>query len=108
MPQITPFSAQASAISASVTASASASTPLPAKGNTLRVVNEGPNVAFLSIGAGAQTATVPSGSAAQTCMAVLASSDSTFTIPNDAVYNFSAICRAAQTAVLTIYVGEGQ
>ena len=114
------FGTNASGISHAVTSSASTAVLLPTvpfadylkQGKcTIRIVNEGPSIAFFAIGSGASTAaTLPTTTAAQTCDAVLPGSDVTFTLkpindPNS-VY-FSAICRAAGTANLTIYVGRG-
>lgn len=101
------FSALSKAITLSVTSTASASTALPAQGATLRIVNEGASIVFVSVGSGTQTATLPTASALATCTPILASSDAVFSIPPDAIYNISAICRAAGTATLTIQVGEG-
>lgn len=100
------FSAQAKTVSVAVTATASSSAALPGRGNQVRLHNEGPNAAFISVGSGAQTATVPDGTAAATCTPVPVG-DMTLTIPSDAVYNFSLICRASQTAQVNIQVGEG-
>jgi len=114
-----PFTAQALTLPISVTATASASTALPAVGNSIRIVNEGPNVAFVSIGTGAQTATLPNATATATSTPVLAGSDIVLTVPKvdgvpvNGVYpaatplNISAICRAAGTAILDVQVGEG-
>jgi len=102
-----PFSAQAKTLPITVTASASVSAALPGQGNSLRVVNEGPNVAFFSVGAGAQTATLPNATPTATSTPILPGEDASFTIPNDAVYNISAICRASGTATLDVQVGEG-
>lgn len=99
------FSAQSPTILISVTTTASSSVALPATGNTIRIVNEGPNVAYVSIGAAAQTATLPTGTAAATCTAVLPSSDITMSIP-DGRQNISAIARTG-TASLNVQVGEG-
>lgn len=107
MINVQPFSAQAKTLDISVTASASTSTALPAQGNTLRVVNEGPNVCFVSIGSGTQTATLPSSSVPVATCTPLMPGDTSLTIPGDAVYNISAICRASQTARLSVQVGEG-
>lgn len=104
---LTPFSAQSLTKPISVTSTASTSTALPGQGNTLRVYNEGPNVAFISVGAGTQTATLPNATATATSTPVGPGEDCSFTIPNDAVYNISAICRAAGTATLDVQVGEG-
>ena len=101
-----PFSAQAKTLPISVTSSASTSTALPGQGNSVRIVNEGPNVAFVSIGLGTQTATLPNASPTATSTPV-AVGDCVLGIPQDAVYNISAICRAGQTATLSVQVGEG-
>lgn len=102
-----PFSASSKTAPITVTATASTSAALPGQGNTVRIVNEGPNVAFVSIGAGAQTATLPNATPTATSTPVLAGTDVAFSIPNDAVYNISAICRASGTATLDVSVGEG-
>ena len=105
--QVLPFTATSKTLPISVTATASSSTALPGQGNTVRVVNEGPNVAFLSIGSGTQTAVLPNSTPTATSTPVLAGTDVSFTIPNDQVYNISAICRANGTATLDLQVGEG-
>ena len=107
------FSAQAKTMSVAVTASASASTALPSGGDSIRIYNEGPNTAFVSIGEGAQTATLPAtsgASAVATCTVVGAGIDAVFSIaslPGGTPLNISAICRAAGTATLDVSVGEG-
>jgi len=107
MAALIPFSATSKTLPISVTATASTSTALPGQGAAVRIVNEGPNIAFVSIGAGTQTATLPNAGPTATSTPVLAGSDVTFTIASDAVYNISAICRAAGTATLDVQVGEG-
>ena len=101
------FNAQAKAISISVAAVASASVALPGKGSCVRIVNEGPDTAFISIGSGTQTATTPNSTPAGTATPVLPSSDIILSIPSDQVYNISAICRSAGSATLDVQVGEG-
>lgn len=105
---LNPISAQCLTKPITVTSSASTSTALPAVGNTLRVVNEGPNVAFISVGTGTQTATLPNATATATSFPVVVG-DSSFTIANDGTtaLNISAVCRASQTATLVVSVGEG-
>lgn len=104
-----PFSIQAKTLEIDVTSTASTSIALPGQGNSIRIVNEGPNIAFVSVGAGAQTATLPSTSApTATSTPVLNGEDSMFTIPNDQIYNISAICESGQSATLDVQVGEGQ
>jgi flagellar capping protein FliD len=102
----TPFSAQSLSLPVSVTSTASASTALPAKGNVIRLVNEGPNICFISVGTGAQTATLPNATPTATSTPI-APGDCTLTIPSDSIQNISAICRASGTATLTVQVGEG-
>ena len=104
---ILPFSATSLTLPISVTSTASTSTALPGQGNTVRIINEGPNVAFISIGAGSQVATLPNATSTATSTPVLGGSDISLTIPNTAVFNISAICRAAGTATLDVQVGEG-
>lgn len=105
---VIPFSASAKSMSISATDTASASTALPSQGNTLRIVNEGPDAAFVSVGAGAQTATLPSESAPTgTATPILPGTDISLSIPSNDVLNISAICRASKTATLTVQVGEG-
>lgn len=101
-----PFSAQALSLPISVTSTASTSAALPAAGNTLRCLNEGPNVCFISVGTSAQTATLPNATPTATSFPVVVG-DSSFTIPSNAVYNISAVCRANQTATLVVSVSEG-
>lgn len=99
-----PFTSQSNAIAISATATASVAVAMPGVGNSIRVVNEGPNIAFLSIGSG--LATVPTGTAALTCIPCPVG-DITLGIVSGAGQTISAICRATQTAVLTVQVGEG-
>lgn len=104
---VLPFSATSKTLPITVTSTASSSVALPGQGNSVRIVNEGPNTVFISIGSGAQTAVLPNSTPTATSTPVLASTDVTFTIPNDAIYNISAICRAAGTATIDVQVGEG-
>lgn len=99
-------SAQALTLPVSVSASASTSAALPNQGNTLRIVNEGPNVCFIAVGAGAQTATLPNATPTKTSVPV-AVGDTSLSIPADQIYNISAICRASQTATISVCVTEG-
>lgn len=100
------FSQPCLTLPVAVTTTASTSTALPGKGNTLRIVNEGPNIAFISIGTGTQTATVPNTTPTQTSVPVWVG-DNAFDIDPSSVLNVSAICRATQSAQLNIQVGYG-
>lgn len=102
-----PFPAQAKTLPISVTATASTSANLPDRGRTVRIVNEGPNDAFVSIGKGTQTATLPNATPTTTSTPVLAGSDVTLSIPDSSGLAISAICRAGGTATLDVQVGEG-
>lgn len=102
-----PFSAQSKTLKISVTNTASTSGALPGAGNTLRVVNEGSNTAFISVGTGAQAATVPDVSTpVATCTPILSGEDAVFSIPASSTLNISAIT-ATSTATLYVSVGEG-
>lgn len=102
-------SAQSKTLDISVNSTASTSGALPGvAGNTLRIVNEGPNVCFISVGTGTQTATLPSNSTPTATSTPVYPGDTSLSIPNDQVYNISAICRANQTARLSVQVTEGQ
>lgn len=101
------FSAQANTTAISVTAVASVPVQLPFSGSSVRIVNEGPNVAFVAIAAAATNATLPGAApGAQTCTPVLAGSDVTMGMAPGLNW-ISAICRAAGTATLSISTGEG-
>lgn|SRR3990167_3296860 len=109
------FSASAQSISISVTATASTSVNLPGIGTSVRLVNEGPNRCYVSIGSGSQTATVPDGTAVATATPVLAGADVILGVqnpPSPASGNptplqISAVCRTGETATLIVQCGEG-
>ena len=89
------------------TTSASASVALPAAGQTVRIVNHGPNDAYVAIGTAAQTAVVPTGTPSASATPVLAGSDVTFSIASfGSVNNISAIT-ATGTATLDVQVDGG-
>lgn len=100
------FSAQSKV----TTFSAATTPPTPKQlsnaGNTLRVVNEGPNAAFIAVGdtSAASIAVVPADGGVLSCF-VAAGADVTFSIPSDSAKFVSAICRTG-TAVMEFYAGE--
>lgn len=100
------FSAQSKVTTVSVTTTASAAEQLPNAGNTLRVVNEGPNAVFICVAdtAALAVATVPSDGSVTSCFVGI-NADVTFSIPNDAAKYVSAICRTG-TATVEFYAGE--
>lgn len=105
------FSAQATTIGIAATATASTPALLPFSCGSLRIVNEGPNVAFVAVAASSTAATLPGAvPGATTCTPVLASSDVTLSIaggPGGQAQYISAVCRAAGTAALSVSMGEG-
>lgn len=109
------FPQRALTLAIAVTATSSTSQALPALGTHVRLVNEGPNNCYVSIGSGAQTATVPpTSSPVATCTPVLAGSDVVLSIPGNSgssaaltPLNIAAVCRAGQTATLIVQCGEG-
>lgn len=95
----------------SCTSTASTSQSLPGYGSIVRLVNEGPNNAYVSIGSGTQTATLPpTSNPTVTCLPVLAGADVIFSVgvnqPPTGL-NISAVCRASETATLLVQCGEG-
>jgi len=102
-----PFTAQAKGIRVACTTSASSSVALPCAGNVVRIFNGGTVPAYVSIGTGTQTATVPTtGAGAATCTVIPAGWAVTLSIPNDSAQNISGITGSG-TANLDVYVGEG-
>lgn len=92
--------------SATLDATDVSSTPTPANSgpsgghSVMRIVNAGPNTAFVRFGVGAQTALA-------TDMPVLAGVTEVFSKSAD-VDTVAAICAATQTATIYITCGEGQ
>lgn len=103
---VQPFTAQGLTLPISCTTSASTSVALPAKGSVVRLVNEGANAAFVSIGTGTQTATLPNATSTATSTPVLPGTDISLSIPADSVLSISAITRSSTTTLHAI-VGEG-
>jgi hypothetical protein len=103
---IQPFTAGAQCFSVALTTVSSTSVVLPNAGDTIRLVNEGPNTAYVSIGTGPQVATVPGAVAANTCTPVLAGSDVTFSIPPSNAVQLAAVV-AQGSALLNVQVGNG-
>lgn len=100
------FSAQSKVL----TFAAATTPPTPKQmsnsGNSLRVVNEGPNAAFIAVGdtSAAAIAVLPVDGGVLSCF-VAAGADVTFSIPNDTAKFVSAICRTGN-AVIEFYAGE--
>lgn len=100
------FSAQTKCSTVSATTTASAAEQLSNSGNTLRVVNEGPNAVFICVAdtAAAAVATLPADGSVSSCFVGI-NADVTFAIPNDSAKFVSAICRTG-TATVLFYAGE--
>ena len=107
---IQPFSCSSPAITVAATAAALTAVALPlSKGNVTRIVNEGPNIVFIALGALAVLATLPTtGNGTGTSTPVLVGEDVVFSRNPDVELYISTICRAAGTATLTVQCGEGQ
>lgn len=102
-----PFRADQSSFSISVTSTASTGAAFgnaPAVNSdntTVRIVNEGPNRAYIAVGSSTVAATVPSGTAASTATPILPGEDITVSvIPGHT--HISAICRSSETATLIV------
>jgi len=99
------ISATASTASATLDGTDVSSTPTPANAgpsggkSVMRIVNAGPNTAFIRYGVGAQTAVT-------TDMPILAGTSELFSKGGD-VDTVAAICASAQTATIYITCGEG-
>lgn len=107
---VPPFQTNAPCITISASSTATAAVPLPLAGSgfQMRIVNEGPNVAFFATSPnGVVLATLPAAGTTTTCTAILSGEDATFTLSSTDKF-ISAICRSTQTAVLSVYVGVGQ
>lgn len=104
------FSARAPGITVAATAAALTAVELPqGTGNAIRIVNEGPNVVFVALGASDVAATLPTtGVGARTCTAILASSSVVLRRDPQKDTHISTICRATGTGTLSVYLGEGQ
>jgi hypothetical protein len=102
-----PFSGQAKWISIDVTTSSSTAVDLPAAGDSLNVINEGPSTVYFCVSDAGTAATVPTGTAAATCTPVLASTDKCHSIPGSGIKKITAIC-ASGSATLRVAVGDGQ
>ena len=98
------FSAQAKGITVSVTDAASTAANLPAIGNSVRIVNESADIAFVSITTAGTAAALPTGTAAAVCTPVRAASEVVLSIDGMTQQKISAICRSTKTATLTVHV----
>ena len=108
MDSILLFSAQALGILVTAsTGSGGASFALPQAGDTLHLMNTSTSDAYISVGQGAQTATLPSSVAAATCTCIFGRSDVPFRIPRNNNLQIAALTSGG-TAALNIYIGEGQ
>lgn len=109
-----PFSGTALTITVAATASALTAVALPVGadtttvGNSIRIVNEGPNICFIAMGASTVLATLPAnGAGVTTCIPVLSGEDLILTRSPLVDRFISTICRSSGTATLTVSVGEG-
>lgn len=113
-PVTRPFVCASPAISVSATSTATTAVALPVTsagaGSIIRIVNEGPSIAFISLGSviASTVATLPTtGGGTATCSPILPGEDASFTRDTKLETLISAICRAGGTAALTVQTGEG-
>lgn len=103
-----PFYAQAKTFKIDVTSTASTSKAL---GNIdekqIRIVNNGNFTAFFDVGIGSQIATVPTTTALNTCIPILAGEDLIFSIPKNQALQISAICNTGESTTLYVSIGDG-
>lgn len=109
-----PFSATALTITVAGTQTALTAVALPVgtdvttAGNSIRVVNEGPNICFIALGASTVLATLPTtGAGVTTCIPVLSGEDVILSRSPTSDRFISTVCRSSGTATLTVSVGEG-
>lgn len=103
-----PFYAQAKTFKIDVTATSSTNITLPTSDvSTIRLVNDSYSTVFVAIGIGDQVATLPTGTAVDTCTPLLGGADVTLTIPRGAAMKIAAICKTGETATIYVQVGEG-
>lgn len=103
-----PFYAQAKTFKIDVTATSSSPITLPSTDvTTIRLVNDSYSTVFIAIGIGAVVATLPSGTAVNTCTPLIGGSDVTLTIPRGVALKIAAICKTGETSTVYVQVGEG-
>lgn len=104
------FSANAIGKRINATTSSGASfTTADSNGSSVRIVNHGPDTAYLSISPKQQAATVPSANAARTCTTVLAGSDITLGLngmSGEGPLQIAALT-ASGSATLDVFVSDG-
>ena len=107
MDELKLFNVAAKGISLAATATAGSGVEIPGSGTTLRVVNEGPSIAFIAVGGPGVSAVLPTtGVGSPACTPVPAGADITFSREAGQAY-ISAICRAGGTATLIVQSGTG-
>lgn len=108
MQTIKAFKIDGAVISVSVTDTSSTSVGIGAKVyENVRVCNDGFSTAFVSVGVGSQTATLPTGEAAKTCTPILPGTVEIFSLPRELLLEIAAICNAGETTTLYIQHEEG-
>ncbi len=104
-----PFPCTANTKTVAATSSALTAVIVPVgTGNQIRIVNEGPNICFVALGASNVAATLPTtGNGVTTCTPVLAGEDVILSRSPLVDLYISTICRSNQTATLTVSIGDG-
>ncbi len=103
------FSVKSPGITVAATDAALSAVALPlSSGNTVRIVNESADVAFVALGATGVAATLPTtGAGVGTCSAVLPGKEVYLRRDPTKDLFISTICRSTKTATLSVYVGDG-
>jgi hypothetical protein len=102
-----PFNARSKTFKIDVTGTSSTSKAISTSA-TIRLANLGVNPCYVSIGSGAQTATVPTTTAVSTCDVVPAGGDITLSVQQIGIdLQIAAICGAGLTTTLIVSTGAG-
>lgn len=102
-----PFQAGSKTFKIDVTGVSSATKAIDTSA-TIRLSNIGMNPCYVSIGSGAQAATVPTATAVATCDPVPAGGDITLSVNQLGIgLQIAAICDTGQTTTLIISTGAG-
>lgn len=104
-----PFDARANTFKIDVTATSSISKSIEAARN-IRVYNAGAYNAYISVGNGTQTATVPATTAVKTCTPIPAGADLVLSMESllgGSGLQIAAICDTGLSTTLFVSTGEG-
>lgn len=103
------FSATAPGITVAATDAALTAVALPAgTGNSIRIINESADIAFVALGASTVAATLPTtGAGVRTCTPCLPGEETILRRDPATHTHISTICRSTKSATLTVHVDVG-